>query len=219
MIDIIYRDKYIAVCLKPAGIISEASNGKQKNMPELVKEQLKVYKVDLIHRLDKPVGGLMVFSTNDYATKSLAKQMISRTFKKEYYAIVEGKPKEPSGELKDYLFRDKLKNKSYVVNSLRKGAKEAILNYKAVKTITVDGKDFTLIRVSLKTGRTHQIRVQFASRKMPIMGDRKYGSSFDFKEIALFSHYLSFVHPKTNKVVEFSKNPQSKYPWNLFFKE
>lgn len=219
MLEIVYKDKFIVVCVKPAGVISESSDTKQKNMPSLVKNQIGAYKVDLIHRLDKPVGGLMVFSINDKATKSLAKQMISRSFQKEYYTIVEGVPEEDKARLCDYLFRDKIKNKSFVVKTLRKGAKEAVLEYETVKTVKIDGKPFSLLKVRLHTGRTHQIRVQFASRKMPVMGDKKYGSSFDFKEIALFSHYLAFNHPLNQRMVEFSKNPPNVYPWKLFFTE
>ena len=216
MIDILYKDKFLVVCNKPAGIISEATEGRQKNMPQLIKDQIKAYKVDVLHRLDKNVGGLMVFSINQKASASLSKQISGRTFGKEYLAIVKGRPEEDQGEFRDFLFRDKQKNKSFVVKSLRKGAKEAILEYETLKTVKIDRQEYSLVKIKLKTGRTHQIRVQFSSRGMTIMGDRKYGSEFDFKEIALFSHKLSFLHPHTNELKEFILDTPNKYPWNLF---
>ncbi len=194
---ILYSDNDIAVIIKPVGILSQSdSSGGESVISELGK--LFGCEIYPLHRLDKGVGGVMVYAKNKSAAAKLSKDISEHRFNKTYLAAVKGVPDE-SGEMCDLLFKDSRKNKSYVVNRLRKGVKEAKLSYELIKT--EGGK--ALVRVSLYTGRTHQIRVQFASRKMPLLGDKKYGAADDFTDIALMSYRITFNHPKTNEKLEF----------------
>lgn len=203
------------VCEKPVGVLSEASE-RAKNMPDLVKKQTKSYKISVVHRLDKAVGGLMVFSKNPKSTAFLSRQIQNREMLKEYYAVIKGKPEQDEGIFEDILFRDKQKNKSFVVKTERKGAKYAKLEYRVIQSVNSDEGVLTLVKVRLHTGRTHQIRVQFASRKMPLLGDEKYGGKSEKCNISLFSCHLAFRHIGKEKLVDISLNPPKKYPWNLF---
>ena len=135
-----------------------------------------------------------------------------RSFSKEYLAVIKGIPTENEGVYKDFLFKDSSKNKSFVVKRARKGVKEASLEYRLLDS----HDDISLVFVKLHTGRTHQIRVQFASRKTPLLGDGKYGSRDNRCDTALWSCRLSFVHPVTNKSVSCVSMPPEEYPWNLF---
>lgn len=210
MIKILFEDKWLLVAVKPENVISEEIS-RGKCMPEMLKKQTGAYKIGVIHRLDKPASGVMVFSKHPKATAGLSKAVAERKIEKEYLCIVEGKPEADEGVFKDILWRDKQKNKSFVVNSLRKGAKEAELSYKVLQT----AGGLSLVKVKLHTGRTHQIRVQFASRKMPLVGDRKYGSKTD-GSLALFSHRLAFLHPITKEQIDISAFPDAKPLWNKF---
>ena len=174
-------------------------------MVTLLKELTKgeIYPV---HRLDKDVGGVMVYAKSKKAAAELSKQAGDRTMKKTYLAFIHGSPEEKSGMLEDLLFFDKSKNKSFVVNKERRGVKKALLNYKVISE--KDGN--ALVEVELLTGRTHQIRVQFASRKMPLFGDKRYGAKDDSKIIALWSKEISFIHPATGARMSFQKLPQEE---------
>ncbi len=152
-----------------------------------------------VHRLDKEVGGVMVFAKNQKAAASLSAQVTDRTMEKEYITAVEGCPDEKEGTMEDLLFFDRNKNKSFTVRKERRGVKKALLSYK----VMAEKDGISLVSVKLHTGRTHQIRVQFASRKMPIIGDRRYGSKRESKIIALWSCRISFVHPVTKERMEF----------------
>ena len=220
MLKILYEDKFIIVCEKPIGVLSErGQNTREKCMPTMLENQTKTYKIDVVHRLDKAVGGIMVFSKNAKASAGLSRSIASRNMKKEYLAVVSGCPSEAEGEWRDFLFRDKAKNKSYVVKKLRTGAKEAILNYQVIDTIERKEGTVSLLRISLQTGRTHQIRVQCASRKMPLLGDEKYGSRLHTKDIALWSNRLAFLHPVTNKPIDITLDPPTTEPWIWFKKQ
>ena len=186
-------------------------------MPELLKNATGAYKIDTVHRLDKAVGGLMVYSKNQIASSSLSKQIADRKMIKEYLAVVHGSLPEKSGEMCDYLFKDSSKCKSFVVKNERKGAKFAKLEYKLLGSADYKGEKFSLVKIRLCTGRTHQIRVQFSSRKMPLAGDRKYGSGNDGCDIVLWSHRLCFSHPKSGETLDFKRYPKAdKFPWDLF---
>ena len=162
----------------------------------------------------------MVYSLNGKATKVLSEMVRNHKIVKEYLAVVHGRPDPAEGEMRDFLFKDSAKNKSFVVKTLRKGAKEALLEYKLIKTISTDDGEVSLVKVRLHTGRTHQIRVQFSSRKMPLLGDGKYGSHDNGCFIALWSHHLQFCHPTFKRDVdEYSLPPHKDYPWKLFRKE
>lgn len=213
--NIIYQDKFIVVCEKPVGVVSEYTKT-GNNMPDLVKKATNSYKIDVLHRLDKDVGGLMVFSKKHEASADLSRQIAKHEMTKEYLAVVENSPVEPKGTFTDLLFRDRTKGKSFVVSGMRKGVKEAVLDYETVDTRIINSKTYSLVKIKLHTGRTHQIRVQFSSRKMSLMGDGKYGSKEKNTKIALWSYHLNFLHPNTKKPVDFKLLPPDVFPWNKF---
>ena len=203
MIEILYEDKNIIACVKPSGFSSE------EDLPKTLKNQLNC-EVYTLHRLDTPVGGVMVYAKNKESAAKISQKISRREdFKKTYLAVCEGEFSETEGIMEDLLFKDSKKNKSFVVKRERKGVKKAVLRYNILKTGEYNGKMCSLALVTLETGRSHQIRVQFASRKHPLLGDGKYGSSFNCP-IALYSHKIE----TDNKV--FLKNPPDVIPWNLF---
>lgn len=204
--EILYCDKDIVLCIKPVGLDSE------KDMPAQLAEQLKAQEVYPVHRLDMAVGGLMVYALNKKAASSLSEQVAQRQMKKEYLAITQGHPEEKSGILRDLLYRDKAKNKSYVVKKKRAGVKDAELEYQCLESC----KARSLIRITLHTGRSHQIRVQFSSRSLPLVGDVKYGSTYKDCPISLWSHALSFKHPTSGKAMHFKQLPPAEHYWKEF---
>ena len=203
----VYEDNLIIVCVKPVGVESEKAG-----MPALLAAQCGLDEVFCVHRLDKGVGGLMVYAKTKLAASRLSAAVSSGEMKKEYLAVLPGKPAEDEAVLRDLLFRDSSKNKSYVVKRMRRGVKEAELAYRVLAV----SEPLTLIRVKLHTGRTHQIRVQFSSRGLPLLGDVKYGSTVRSCPIALFSCALSFPHPKTGKPLHFEALPEECFPWSAF---
>jgi 23S rRNA pseudouridine1911/1915/1917 synthase len=208
--EILFEDKYIVVAIKPRGVLSEA-HGHEENMPALLGGN--VYPV---HRLDRTVGGVMVYAKVREAAAKLSAAVQQNKLEKEYTAIVCGALTPAEGEMRDYLFKDSAKNKSFVVDGARKGAKEAILSYVTVDTRTHEGNALTRVKIRLQTGRSHQIRVQFASRTHPLVGDGKYGSRVKAEYPALYATALSFPHPKTGKKMQFSTPVPGDFPWNLF---
>lgn len=223
MLNILYEDKHIIVCVKPIGVLSQPAPGEDIDMVTLFKEYRKEKKeldyIGLIHRLDRNVGGVMVFSKTELATKKLSVAIMERNFTKEYMAVIHGRPTEQSGILKDLMFKDSSKNKSFVVKRMRKGVKEASLEYRVIDTVSVEDGEFSLVRVKLHTGRTHQIRVQFSSRKLPLVGDGKYGGKDNQCDAALWSYRLAFVHPIMNTLVDIKELPPEQYPFCLFSDE
>ena len=209
--EIVYQDKRILVAVKPAGVLSTDEPG---GMPELLRRELGDEKacVRTVHRLDQTVSGLMVFARSREASRILSAQMANREFHKEYLAVIHGVPEKPSGTFTDLLLRRKEERKTYVVTNPQKGAQEAVLDYEVIET----KDDFSLVKIQLHTGRTHQIRVQFSSRGLPLAGDRKYGIEDGIDNIALWSHCLRFSHPETGEVMDFSMMPPKVEPWNRF---
>lgn len=204
-IKILYEDKWLCLCVKEVGVDSEG------DMPELLRQQCgKEYYC--VHRLDMAVGGVMVYARDKTCAGKLSALVSGREVEKEYLAVVQGRPEEDAGVMRDLLFKDSSKNKSYVVKRMRKGVKEAELEYKLLDT--KDG--MSIVKIRLHTGRSHQIRVQFSSRGMPLVGDVKYGSSHKDCPIALWSHRLCFKHPMTGKIIDISENPINTKPWNEF---
>ena len=201
--NILFEDEDIVICIKPVGIISQEDNSGKESMISVL-SKLCNCQIYPLHRLDREVGGVMVYAKNKNAAKILSGDIAERKFKKEYIAMVHGVPETPDGEMRDLLFKDSKKNKSFVVKRERKGVKEAVLEYVVSKTETKENGIYSIVNVLLHTGRSHQIRVQFASRKMPLAGDRKYGADDNFKNIALWSHKLEFAHPITKENLEFS---------------
>jgi 23S rRNA pseudouridine1911/1915/1917 synthase len=190
--EILYSDKNIAVCVKPVGLDSE------QEIPAALKEQLGG-EIFPIHRLDKNVGGVMVYARTPKTAAELSKAIQEGTMVKEYVAMVHGTPAE-SGDWTDLLFKDSSKNKVFVVKKERKGVKKARLEF-----LRLTGGDPSLVRIRLHTGRSHQIRVQFASRGYPLVGDHKYGARDEASAPMLFSCRLTF--PLAGKSHVFSAEP------------
>ena len=210
-IPILYEDKHIVVCLKPRGVLSQTDSKGSDAMPELLTAQCggTFYPV---HRLDREVSGVMVFArTRDAAAKLSQLVGDHEKFCKQYLAVIEGVLAEKTGILEDLLFHDRFKNKTYVVDRMRGGVKAAKLSYRVLEE--KEGK--SLLRIRLYTGRTHQIRVQFSSRGLPLAGDRRYGA-VGGGDIALFSESLAFPHPITRKTISVSAQPESEGNWKGF---
>lgn len=213
-IKIIFQDNDIVVCIKPMGVLSEDGTQDNPGMPLLL-SQISGCKVYTVHRLDKGVGGLMVFAKNKEAAASLSNQIVSGDFVKCYYALVYGEVQD-SAVLEDLLYKDRAKNKTFVVKRERKGVKKAKLFFEKVCTGFSDEKEVSLVKVRLYTGRSHQIRVQFASRKHPLVGDRRYGSKDEYKNIELYSCCLSFSHPKSGERLHFEAKPFEELSMHRF---
>ena len=203
----------LAVAVKPAGVLSQPDRTGEDSMVTLLKNALG-REVFPVHRLDRAVGGLMVFAMSKSAAGKLSALVGSEAFEKEYLAVIHGAPSEEKGELSDYLFHDSRRNLTSVVGAEHKDAKAARLAY------TLLARDmeweFSLVRVRLYTGRTHQIRVQFSSREMPLVGDGQYGAR-DRMGLALWSARLTFRHPARKKTMTFEALPDSTAaPWDRF---
>ncbi len=202
--EVLFEDHHIIVCIKPPHLSSEQT-ASQNGFADLLAAQNGGY-IGVVHRLDLGVGGVMVYAKTRDAAARLSRDVQEHRLEKEYLAAVHGVPQEPVGTLRDLLFHDRRLNKTFAVTRERAGVKEAILDYTVQKTAESEYGALTLVRVKLHTGRTHQIRVQFASRKHPLVGDGKYGAR-DRSPIALFSTRLAFSHPKTGERMEFSALP------------
>lgn len=207
---IVYKDNDIIVCVKPQRVLSTDEPG---GMPELLREALGDPRADVrtVHRLDRVVGGLMVLARNAAAASELSRQIREDRFEKEYLAVVHGTP-EKSGRFCDLLLRDKARKMTMVVSEPGKGVLPASLSYRLMDSRGGMSK----VRIQLETGRTHQIRVQFASRGLPLMGERKYSTLADDCEIALWSAKIGFAHPVTGEKMEFELDPPEIYPWDCF---
>lgn len=215
MINVIYEDNHIIVVEKKPNIPVQEDESKDLDLLSIIKKYLKekykkpgnVY-LGLVHRLDRPVGGVMVFAKTSKAASRLSEQIRNKEFKKSYYAVVLGKL-EDKGTFKDKLIKD---TKTNIVTVNPKG-KESILNYEVVSY-----KDnMSLVKIDLVTGRSHQIRVQFSSRNHPLYGDQKYNSNSKVGEqIALFSDSITFRHPTSKESLTFSIDIPKCKPWNIF---
>lgn len=221
MVKVIYEDNHLLVVEKPVNILSQGDNTNDDDMVNLLKKYLKekynkpgnVF-VGLVHRLDRPVGGCMVFAKTSKAASRLSEQVRNKSFKKTYRAVIHGNMNKKEDNLLDYLYKNKKTNMVSVVSKNTKDAKDARLSYE-----TLDSKKgFSLVQIDLQTGRPHQIRVQFASRKHPLYGDQRYGQNLNKvgQQIALWSYKIEIDHPTTKERMEFVCNPPSEYPWNIF---
>ncbi len=199
--NILFEDKHIIVCVKPRGILSQQDD-KKKNMADELSAVTdgEIYPV---HRLDKETGGVMVYAKTKFAAAELSKQVSERTMTKKYFAVVKAHDGYDVGIMEDLLYFDKSKNKAFTVKRERRGVKKAVLEYRLVKSVG----EQSLYDITLLTGRTHQVRVQFASRGMALSGDRRYGGD-DAEIIALWAYSLSFAHPVTGEIAEFTVNPE-----------
>lgn len=208
--EVLFADQHIAVVVKPSGVLSQDAG--ENSMPHFLRQQLQVEEVHVIHRLDKEVGGVVVYGLSKEAAAGLSRAVQNREMEKIYLAVLRGIPAEKEAVLEDLLFHDQRRNKTYVVDRLRKGVKDAKLDYTPLET----AGERTLVRVRLHTGRTHQIRVQFASRKLPLVGDGKYGGKEPGSKLGLWCHSLSFAHPITGEKLHFIQNPPAIAPWDSF---
>lgn len=215
MINIIYEDNHLLVVEKPVNIPVQEDSSKDLDFLNILKNYIKVRDkktgnvyLGLVHRLDRPVGGIMVFAKTSKSAKRLSEQIKNNDFKKIYYAVVMNKPKIKD-TLIDYLLKDE---KTNIVKIDKKG-KKSVLDYELI-----DYKNnMSLLKIYLKTGRSHQIRVQFSSRGYPLYGDHKYNLKVkDKSNIALLSQTLSFYHPITKEYLTFKLDLPNKYPWNIF---
>ncbi|HHV30749.1 RluA family pseudouridine synthase [Acetivibrio mesophilus] len=218
---VIFEDNHLLVVKKPVNIPTQKDESNDSDMLTLLKEDIKcrynkpgnVY-LGLVHRLDRPVGGVMVFAKTSKAASRLSDQVRTRQFKKVYLAVVHGILNKSEGRLEDYLLKDTRNNVVSVVKEGTPGSKLAILDYKVLGM----HNDFSLIKVNLHTGRSHQIRVQLANAGHPLYGDQKYGQSVNKpgQQIALWSNEIALVHPVLKEEMVFTCETPGSEPWNWF---
>ena len=217
---VIYEDNHIIVVEKIVNIPSQADKTGDEDMLSLIKAYLKekynkpgnVY-LGLVHRLDRPVGGVMVFAKTSKAASRLSEEVRNKTFHKEYLVICNGKMDKEKDTLVDYLWKDEKKNTSYVVKPTKKNAKQAILDYEVLKYDKE--QDLSVLKINLHTGRHHQIRVQLSSRMHAIYGDNKYHGRGAGTGICLWAYKLTIVHPVTKEQMTFKDLPEQKGMWKL----
>ena len=208
---IVYKDQDILVCVKPPRVLSTDEPG---GLPDLLRQALEEPDADIrtVHRLDRVVSGLMVLARNPSAASELSRQIREDQFEKEYLAVVHGQPEAENGRLTDLLYRDKARTMTVVAKQPGKGVLPAALHYRVKES----KEGLSLVQIRLETGRTHQIRVQFASRDLPLVGERKYSTLDDPCEIALWSYRIGFTHPATDEKMDFTMKPPGEYPWTVF---
>lgn len=219
MLNVIYEDNHIIVVEKPVNIASQADKTGDEDMITIIKSYLKekyqkegnVY-LGLVHRLDRPVGGIMVFAKTSKAASRLSESIRTKDFKKTYLAVVNNEGLKNEATFEDYLHKNEALNKSSVVSKEKSGAKLARLNYKVLKTFA----DLSLVEINLETGRHHQIRVQFSSRGNSLYGDQKYGKGPANTQIALWAYKIEFKHPTRDEVLTFECMPKPIGIWAEF---
>ncbi len=217
---VLYEDNHIIVVEKTANIPSQGDKTGDTDMLTIIKNYLKekynkpgnVY-LGLIHRLDRPVGGVMVFAKTSKAAARLSEEVRNKIFKKEYLAIVNGKMEERYAQFEDYLWKDEKKNTSYVVKSTKKNAKLASLDYEELNYD--ENKNVSLVKINLHTGRHHQIRVQFSSRGHALYGDNKYHGRGAGQGICLWAYKITIIHPVTKEEMTFKDIPEKKGMWKI----
>lgn len=216
MINIIYEDNHLLVVEKPINIPVQEDNSKDKDLLTMLKEYIKekynkpgnVY-LGLVHRLDRPTGGIMVFAKTSKCASRLSEQIRTNKMKKEYHAVITGILKVKEGKLEDYLLKDEKTN----IVTVNKNGKYSSLTYKVVREVN----NYSLVKINLETGRSHQIRVQFSSRGYPLYGDHKYNKNVkDNETLALYATSLSFYHPITKELLTFNLDVPNKDIWKLF---
>lgn len=221
MIPVIYEDNHLLVIIKPVNIPTQEDESRDPDLLTLLKEDLKqrhnkpgqVF-LGLVHRLDRPAGGVMVFAKTSKSAGRLSDQIRTHLIRKHYYAVIHGRPESMSGSLQHYLIKDSTTNTVQTASVHNKEAKEARLNYQVIG----QHERFSLVRIDLLTGRPHQIRVQMSSIGCPLFGDQKYGASMNKhgQQLALWSTMLSFTHPTSKEMLTFHSIPPREHPWNLW---
>ena len=214
--DILYEDRYLLVAVKKSGMLSEASEN-APSLPCLLKEELSLPEIPHpVHRLDREVGGAMLLAKNASVMAACSRIVAENLIQKEYIAITEGLPLTEKGYLSDLLLKTSAQNKTFVVTRMRKGVKKAMLSFEQLGQCDYEGLSLSLLSVTPHTGRTHQIRVQFASRRLPLAGDRKYGGKL-FGSLGLFCRSIDFIHPLTKKHITCVAPLPPCHPFDLPF--
>lgn len=230
--NIVYEDEAVLVVYKPAGIATQTARLGQRDMVSELKNYLAKkpeYKgkkepyLGVVHRLDQPVSGILVFARTKQAAAELSRQITSGKIQKYYYAVVCGRPKEQKGQLEDYIYKDSKTNLSFIAEGDLSNAQKAVLEYRLIKSLipleeNVDPEELSLLEIKLVTGRHHQIRVQFSHQGMPLLGDNKYGNDRSKKlscgikcrSVALCAYKLGFCHPVSRKEIMFERMPQEE---------
>lgn len=220
-IPIVFEDNHLLVVEKPPNVLSQGDKTGDKDMLTFLKEDIKVrynkpdnVYLGLVHRLDRPVGGTMIFAKTSKAASRLSDQIRRRVLKKTYMAVIHGNPSNNKDTLTHSLLKDNKTNTVSVVSEDTKGSKKAVLDYEVIGSI----KDFSLVKINLHTGRPHQIRVQFSAIGHPLYGDQKYGQKLNKKgdQIALWSHKIICQHPTLKEEMTFKSFPAKAAPWNWF---
>ena len=211
---ILYEDEHLIVCYKPSGIATQTAKISEPDMVSLLKNYFKGGYVAVIHRLDQPVEGLLVFAKTPFAAKELNKGLQGAGFGKYYKAVLWNCPSEDQGTLEQYLVKDGKTNTSRIASPSEREAKKAILHYEVLRKGAEGETELSLVQVKLETGRHHQIRVQMAGMGCPIWGDAKYNTlavqDRRYRPIALCAYRLEFVHPKTKKQMQFEIEPKGE---------
>lgn len=218
---IYYEDNHLLIVEKPANMPVQADNSRDLDLLTFYKQFIKerdnkpgnVY-LGLVHRLDRPVAGLIIFAKTSKAASRLSDALRRRALDRSYLAVVHGQPKKDSGQLTDYLWKDKKKNQSYVVASDHRGAKKAQLTYQVLDQT----RDFSLVRIQLQTGRSHQIRVQMEHLGHPLYGDQKYGAKVNQvgQQIALWAYQVHLQHPVKKEDLTVQALPPATGIWSHF---
>jgi len=220
-IPVVFEDNHLLVVIKPQNVLSQGDHTRDADMLTLLKGDIKVrynkpgnVYLGLVHRLDRPVGGVMVFAKTSKSAARLSDQIKKREFLKTYLAIIHGKPLKEKDTLVHYLLKENQTNMVYAVKKGVQGAKESIVDYQVLDTI----KDFSLLKIQLHTGRPHQVRVQFSAIGHPLYGDQRYGVKVNVvgQQIALWSYEVSCVHPTLKNRMIFTSLPKKREPWDRF---
>lgn len=220
-VSILYEDNHLLLVEKPVNVPVQADSSGDPDLLTILKKDLKVRHqkpgnvyLGLVHRLDRPVGGAMVFAKTSKAASRLSDMVRRYVIERNYVAVVHGTPKKKRGQLVHYLYKNKQKNQVYAVSPTHPDAKKAILDYEVVKS----KKGLSLLSVKLHTGRPHQIRVQLSTVGIPIFGDQKYGAHLNTpgQQIALWAHTLFFEHPIKKEALKVDSAPPNSYPWNIW---
>lgn len=220
-INILHEDNHLLIVEKPVNMLVQGDKTKDEDLLTLLKEYIKIeYNkpgavfLSLVHRLDRPVGGAIIFAKTSKAASRLSDQLRRRVIEREYLGVVRGIVKNEQAKLENYLLKDNQKNEVSIVSNNNKNSKKAILHYRKIKT----EKDLSLLNIKLETGRSHQIRVQLSGIGHPLFGDQKYGARVNKvgQQIALWSHKLKFKHPTKDEMIEIVSYPPETEPWNKF---
>ena len=207
---LLFKDDFLVVCLKPVGISSESPG-----LPDMIRNQ-EGFPVFPVHRLDQTTGGVCVLARSSSVCTEMQRLFQLDQVIKEYLAVVSGTPDTDSGLFYDLLYHDQRTNKTFVVDKMRKGVKDAYCEWSVLETVDSPDGRISLVRIRLHSGRTHQIRIQFASRKMPLVGDRRYGSRIRASVPALWSARICFPHPLSDQTIDVSSRPPDGFPWSCF---